>query len=71
MAKELKAVYQRTSAKKENGGIDEFFKNIGKKFINPNVELNTYLTKEERKIKGDNLIKEEIKNEKKKKRGCC
>ena len=31
LAKKLNAIYQRTSAKEENGGIDELFKNIGKK----------------------------------------
>ena len=71
LAKELNAIYQRTTAKEENGGIDELFKNIGKRYLNPNIEINTNLTKEERKIKADNLIKEQIKNEKKSKKGCC
>ena len=70
LARELKAIYQRTSAKEESGGIDELFKNIGRKVINPSIELNTYLTKEERKQKGEKLMREQIKNEKKK-NGCC
>ena len=71
LAKQLKAIYQRTSAKEESGGIDELFKNIGKKVLDPNAEINTYLTKEERKMKGEKLLREQIKNEKKKKGGCC
>ena len=70
LARQLKAIYQRTSAKEESGGIDELFKNIGRKVINPSIELNTYLTKEERKQKGEKLMREQIKNEKKKS-GCC
>ena len=70
LAKQFKAIYQRISAKEEFGGIDELFKNIGRKLINPNIELNSYLTKEERKEKGEKLIKEQIKNEKKKNK-CC
>ena len=70
LAKQIKAIYQRTSAKEESGGIDELFKNIGRKVINPSIELNTYLTKEERKQKGEKLMREQIKNEKKK-NGCC
>ena len=71
LAKQLKAIYQRTSAKEESGGIDELFKNIGKKVLDPNAEINDYLTKEERKMKGEKLLREQIKNEKKKKGGCC
>ena len=72
LAKELKAIYLRTSAKKESGGIDELFKIIGKKILNPDVEINTsYLTKVERKIRGEKIMKEKIKNENKKKNGCC
>ena len=70
LAKQLKAIYQRTSALEEFGGIDELFKNIGRKFINPSIELNSYLTKEERKQKGEKIMREKIKNEKKK-MGCC
>ena len=70
LARQLNAIYQRTSAKEESGGIDELFKNIGRKVINPSIELNTYLTKEERKQKGEKLMREQIKNEKKKS-GCC
>ena len=72
LAKQLNAIYQRTSAKEESGGIDELFKNIGKKILNPNVELNTYLTKEERKNRVNQLMRDQIKNERKnQKKGCC
>ena len=72
LAKQIKAIYQRTSAKEESGGIDELFKNIGRKVLDPNVEINTNLTKEERKNRGDKLMREQIKNEKNNnKKGCC
>ena len=32
LAKELKSIYHRTSAKEASGGIDELFKSIGKNF---------------------------------------
>ena len=70
LAKQLNAIYQRTSAKEENGGIDELFKNIGKKILNPDAEINTYISKEERKNRGEKLMREQIKMENKKK-GCC
>ena len=70
LAKQINAIYQRTSAKEEFGGIDELFKNIGRKVVNPTIEINSYLSKEERKQKGEKLMKEQIKNEKKK-NGCC
>ena len=70
LAKEINAIYQRTSAKEESGGIDELFKNIGKKVLDPNAEISSNLTKEELKKKGEKLMREKIKNEKKKK-GCC
>ena len=65
LAKQINTIYQKISAKEEFCGIDELFKNIGRKVINPNIELNSYLTKEERKRKGEKLMKEQIKNEKK------
>ena len=75
LSKQLNAIYQRTSAKEETGEIDELFKNIGKKLLNPDAEINTYMTREERKKKGEKLMREQIKNEqntkKNKKKGCC
>ena len=49
LAKELKAIYHRTSAKEASGGIDELFKSIGKKFLDPNSEITSNMTKEELK----------------------
>ena len=71
LAKELNAIYHRTSAKEESGGVDELFKSIGKKFLDPNSEITSNMTKEELKQKGEKLIRDKIKNEKKNKKGCC
>jgi len=46
LAKEINAIYMRTSAKL-NSSIDEMFNSIGKKFLNPNSEITSNLTKEE------------------------
>ena len=72
LAKELNAIFQTTSAKEEkNGGIDELFKNIGKKFLDPNSEITSNMTKEELKNKGEKLMRDKIKNENKNKKKCC
>ena len=71
LAKELNCIYQRTSAKENTGGgIDELFKNIGKKFLNPDSEITSNMTKEELKSKGEKLMREKIKSNQKKK-SCC
>ena len=70
-AKELDAIYKRTSAKvAQGGGIDDLFKSIGKKFLHPDSENTSNLTSEELKSRGDKLQRDKIKNEQKK-RGCC
>ena len=70
-AKELDAIYKRTSAKNQTGGgIDDLFKDIGIKFLHPESENTSVLTKEEIKSKGEKLQREKIKNEQKKK-NCC
>ena len=70
-AKELDAIYKRTSAKNQTGGgIDDLFKDIGIKFLHPESENTSVLTKEEIKSKGEKLQREKKKNEQKKK-GCC
>ena len=73
LANQMKAIFQITSAKNDVGGIDELFKNIGKKILDPNAELTTNITKEEYKKKGEKLLREKIRNESKaqKKGGCC
>ena len=69
-AKELDAIYKRTSAKNQTGGgIDDLFKNIGTKFLNPKAENTSVLTKEELKQRGQQLKQERIQNGKK--GGCC
>lgn len=72
LAKELNAIFQKTSAK-ESTGVDELFVKIGKKFINPQTKDTSNLTKEEKKEQGQKLKREKIKNEKEggKKKGCC
>ena len=58
LAKELKAIYHRTSAKEASGGIDELFKSIGKKFLDPNSEITS---------KGQKKMRDKIRNNQKKK----
>ena len=70
LAKELNSIYQRTSAKEASGGIDELFKSIGKKVLDPNSEITSNMTKEELKNKGEKIMRDKIKNNQKK-RGCC
>ena len=70
LAKELKSIYHRTSAKEASGGIDELFKSIGKKFLDPNSEITSNMTKEELKSKGEKIMRDKIKNNQKKKI-CC
>ena len=53
LAKEINAIYMRTSAKL-NSSIDEMFNSIGKKFLNPNSEITSNLTKEEMIQKTEN-----------------
>ena len=69
LAKEINAIFQSTSAKEKNGSIDQLFMILGQKFLNPNVENTTNLTKEEIKNKGQQLKSNNAKNNGK--RGCC
>ena len=68
-AKQYNAIFQTTSAKETNGSVDELFKNIGKRFLNPNTENTSNLTKEELKQRGQTLEKKKIQGNKK--GGCC
>ena len=68
-AKQYNAIFQTTTAKDSNGSIDLLFKNIGKKFLNPNIENTSNLTKDELKKRGEKLKQEKIQNEKKS--WCC
>ena len=64
-SKEIDSIYRRTSAK-SGEGIDELFRLVGQKFLNPNSINTTNMTNEELKKHGDKLKREKIKNEKKK-----
>ena len=66
LAKEINAIYMRTSAKL-NSSIDEMFNSIGKKFLNPNSEITSNLTKEEMIQKTEKLRRDQIKNNTRKK----
>ena len=68
-AKQHNAIFQVTTAKESNGSIDLLFKNIGKKFLNPNIENTSVMNKEELKKRGQQLKKERLENDKK--GGCC
>ena len=74
LAKEINAIYLRTSAKNESGGIDELFEKIGKKLLDPNIVINNNISKEKKQIRekkkiSEKKIKETIKTGNKK--GCC
>ena len=68
LAKQINAIFQSTTAKEKNGSIDLLFTNLGMKFLRPNMENITNLTKEELKNKGQKLNK---KKEGKNKKGRC
>ena len=53
-------------------GIDDLFKTIGEKFINPSINLNepSISSKEDKFRKGIKLRKQQLKNEKEPKK-CC
>ena len=70
LAKNINAIYQRTSAKEQSGGVDELFNNIGKKILDPSYEIVSNMTREERRKKGEKLLKQQIKTENPKSR-CC
>ena len=72
LAREIDAIYQRTSAKSDSGSIDELFINIGKKILDPDSVIESNLTKDEKRIRGQKLLKKKIKvEEKASKKKCC
>ena len=72
LAREIDAIYQRTSAKSDSGSIDELFINIGKKILDPDSVIERNLTKDEKRIRGQKLLKKKIKEEEKaSKKKCC
>ena len=79
LARELNAIFQSTSAKLGNG-IDELFKLIGEKYIDPSTNISeTFMNKEEileqqKKIQLEEIkhkIDSESKTSKKTKKSCC
>ena len=76
LAKNINAIYLRTSAKL-NSSIDELFNNIGNKYLNPEMEIISNLTKEEMIQKSEQSrrdkirIKNDINNNNRKKKKCC
>ena len=69
LAKELGAIFQKTSAK-ESTGVEDLFIKIGKKFINPNSSETGKNTKVDNQQKGQKLNTAKAKNDGGKK-GCC
>ena len=71
-AKEINAIFQKTSAKTDVG-VNELFKMIGQKVVNPQAENTSNLTKDEQKKRGDKLKKDKIKkeNNSNNKNKCC
>ena len=69
LAKELGAIFQKTSAK-ESTGVEDLFTTIGKKFINPNATIGGSNSKVDNKPKGQKLKAGEQKADGGKK-GCC
>ena len=65
LAKELGAIFQKTSAK-ESTGVEDLFLNIGKRFVNPNSKEGEASSKD----KGQKLSSSKGKGEGGKK-GCC
>ena len=72
LAKEINAIYQRTSAKSDSGSIEELFLNIGKKILEPDSIIESNLTKEEKKQREKILLKQRIREEEQAtKNRCC
>ena len=70
LAKEMNAIFKIISAKEENGGIDELFKTIGKKFMEKYSEITSDMENEEPKNKTLKLTKDGSKIENKDKKKC-
>ena len=77
LAKNINAIYLRTSAKL-NSSIDELFNNIGNKYLNPEMEIISNLTKEEMIQKSEQSRRDKIRikndinnNNNRGKKKCC
>ncbi len=62
LAKELRAIYKKTSAKDAEGGVDDLFKSIGQVFLDPNSDITSNMTKEELKKRGEKIMRTKIRN---------
>ena len=71
LAEEINGIFKSTSAMLSHG-IDDLFKTIGEKFINPSINLNepSMSSKEDKFRKGVKLRKQQLKKEKEPKK-CC
>jgi hypothetical protein len=70
LAKELGAIFQKTSAK-ESTGVEDLFLKIGKKFINPNSTESSNTPKIENRQKGQKLKSDQVVKGVNGKKGCC
>ena len=70
LAKELGAIFQKTSAK-ESTGVDDLFVKIGKKFLNPNSTESTNTGKADAAPRGLKLTGDKEGKDGNKKKGCC
>ena len=70
LAKELGAIFQKTSAK-ESTGVEDLFVKIGKKFINPNATESTNTGKADAAQRGQKLSGNIEGKDGNKKKGCC
>ena len=62
-AKQINAIFKNTSCLKSTG-IDELFEEIGKLYLNPNLEITSNLTKEEiMEVRNKEKIKIKMKDE--------
>ena len=62
LAKELRAIYKKTSAKDAEGGVDELFKSIGQLYLDPKSDITSNMTKEELKKRGEKIMRTKIRN---------
>ena len=77
LAKEIRAIYKRTSAKEMEGGVDELFKSIGQLYLDPKSDITSNMTKEELKKREEKIMRDRIKIQKNNNKGnkvqkrCC
>ena len=69
-AKSIEAIYQLTSAQ-NNSGINELFKSMGAKYLDPNAKVDEPEQNQNKNIKIDAQEHKQKDNEQKKKKGCC